>query len=74
MLVYQLLLTFAINHDSEIIERFNIPAQLKTVHQVNGDRDIFFPQMVQERILNVDRLFHVHYPLKGLVCYIFGNC
>lgn len=58
MLVYQLLFSFRINNDSKIIKRSNKSAKLETIHQINGDRHVLLPQMIQKRILNVDGICH----------------
>jgi hypothetical protein len=58
MLIHHLLAAFAVNNDGKIIKCFNVPANLKSIGQIDGYSDAFFAQLIQECVLNVDGFVH----------------
>lgn len=58
VLVYHLLASVAINDDREIVKSLDCPTDLKAISQIDRSRNVFFPQLVQERILDVNGLVH----------------
>lgn len=58
MLVDHLLASVAVNDDRKIVKCLDRPADLEAVSQIDRSWNIFFPQLVQERILDVDGLVH----------------
>ncbi|EXX89831.1 hypothetical protein BG53_13935 [Paenibacillus darwinianus] len=61
MFVHHLLAAFAVNDDREVVECFDYAADLKPVGQVDRNRNAVLAQLVEKRILNIDRF--VHWPL-----------
>lgn len=66
MLIYHLLLSFTVNDDCEVIKCFDASSNLKTVRQIDGHRDILFPNLVQEYVLNVNGFIHFQVPLNQI--------
>ncbi len=58
MLVDHLLASVAVNDDRKIVKCLDRPADLEAIGQIDRSRNVFFPQLVQERILDVDGLVH----------------
>ncbi len=63
MFVNHLLFAVAVDHDRKIVEAANHTAQLKAVYQVDSDRHRILPDLVQKRVLDVDRLLQNVYLL-----------
>src|SRR5271165_7404888 len=60
MLIYQLRMCVAAEQHAEIIKPSYNALQLDTIYQKDRDRCLVFPNVVQEHVLNVLRLFRVH--------------
>lgn len=58
VLVDHLLASVAINDDRKIVKSLDCTTDLKAISQIDRSRNVFFPQLVQERILDVNGLVH----------------
>lgn len=58
MLEYHLLAAIAVNDNRVVVKSANNPSDLKTICQINGYWNALLAQLVQKRILDINRLIH----------------
>jgi len=62
MFVNHLLPAFAVDNNRKIIERLDMASNLETIGQVDRYRNAFLAELIQKRILNINRFVHQWLP------------